>query len=157
MNQLKRVAIIGGTRIPFCRSNSAYAQLSNLDMLTDTLQRLVDQHGLAGRKIDEVIAGAVTTHSRDWNLAREAVLSTNLSPATPATTLQMACGTSLQAALLVGARIATGQIDCAIAAGSDTTSDAPLVLQPRLAKRLLGASQARSFSAKLRSSIHYLS
>ena len=151
MNQLKRVAIIGGTRIPFCRSNSAYAQLSNLDMLTDTLQRLVDQHGLAGRKIDEVIAGAVTTHSRDWNLAREAVLSTNLSPATPATTLQMACGTSLQAALLVGARIATGQIDCAIAAGSDTTSDAPLVLQPRLTKRLLGATQARSFSAKLRS------
>ena len=151
MNQLKRVAIIGGTRIPFCRSNSAYAQLSNLDMLTDTLQRLVDQHGLAGRKIDEVIAGAVTTHSRDWNLAREAVLSTNLSPATPATTLQMACGTSLQAALLVGARIATGQIDSAIAAGSDTTSDAPLVLQPRLTKRLLGATQARSFSAKLRS------
>lgn len=151
MNQLKRVAIIGGTRIPFCRSNSAYAQLSNLDMLTDTLQRLVDQHGIAGRKIDEVIAGAVTTHSRDWNLAREAVLSTNLSPATPATTLQMACGTSLQAALLVGARIATGQIDSAIAAGSDTTSDAPLVLQPRLTKRLLGATQARSFSAKLRS------
>ena len=151
MNQLKRVAIVGGTRIPFCRSNSAYAQLSNLDMLADTLQRLVDQFDLGGRKIDEVIAGAVTTHSRDWNLTREAVLSTSLSPATPGTTLQMACGTSLQAALLVGARIATGQIDCAIAAGSDTTSDAPLVLQPRLARRLLGASQAKSFSAKLRS------
>lgn len=151
MNQLKRVAIVGGTRIPFCRSNSAYAQLSNLDMLADTLQRLVDQFDLGGRKIDEVIAGAVTTHSRDWNLTREAVLSTSLSPATPGTTLQMACGTSLQAALLVGARIATGQIDCAIAAGSDTTSDAPLVLQPRLAKRLLSASQAKSFSAKLRS------
>lgn len=151
MNQLKRVAVIGGTRIPFCRSNSAYAQLSNLDMLADTLQRLVDQFGLGDRKIDEVIAGAVTTHSRDWNLAREAVLSTSLSPATPGTTLQMACGTSLQAALLAGARIATGQIDCAIAAGSDTTSDAPLVLQPRLAKRLLGASQAKSFSAKLSS------
>jgi len=150
MNQLKRVAIIGGTRIPFCRSNSAYAQLSNLDMLADTLQRLVERFGLEGRKIDEVIAGAVTTHSRDWNLAREAVLSTSLSPTTPGTTLQMACGTSLQAALLAGARIATGQIDCAIAAGSDTTSDAPLVLQPRLAKRLLGASQAKSFSAKLR-------
>ena len=151
MNQLKRVAIVGSTRIPFCRSNSAYAQLSNLDMLADTLQRLVDQFGLEGRKIDEVIAGAVTTHSRDWNLAREAVLSTSLSPATPGTTLQMACGTSLQAVLLAGARIATGQIDCAIAAGSDTTSDAPLVLQPRLAKRLLGASQAKTFSAKLRS------
>jgi len=151
MNQLKRVAIIGGTRIPFCRSNSAYVQLSNLDMLADTLQRLIDQFGLGGRKIDEVIAGAVTTHSRDWNLAREAVLSTSLSPTTPGTTLQMACGTSLQAALLVGARIATGQIDCAIAAGSDTTSDAPLVLQPRLAKRLLGASQAKSFPAKMRS------
>lgn len=149
MTQLKRVAIVGGVRIPFCRSNSAYADLSNLDMLADTLQRLVDKFGLEGRKIDDVIAGAVTTHSRDWNLAREAVLSTSLSPASPGTTLQMACGTSLQAALLTGARIASGQIDCAIAAGTDTTSDAPLVLQARLAKRLLRASTAKSLSAKL--------
>ena len=76
MPELQRVAIIGGTRIPFCRSNTAYADLSNLDMLADTLQNLVDRYGLVGKKIDEVIAGAVTTHSRDWNLAREAVLST---------------------------------------------------------------------------------
>lgn len=149
MTELKRVAIIGGTRIPFCRSNTAYAQLSNLDMLADTLQRLVDRFGLAGKKIDEVIAGAVTTHSRDWNLAREAVLSTTLSAATPGTTLQMACGTSLQAALLVAARIATGQIDCAIAAGTDTTSDAPLVLQPRLAKRFQQLHQARSLNNRM--------
>ncbi len=151
MTQLKRVAIVGGVRIPFCRSNSAYADLSNLDMLADTLQRLVDKFGLEGRKIDDVIAGAVTTHSRDWNLAREAILSTSLSPASPGTTLQMACGTSLQAALLTGARIASGQIDCAIAAGTDTTSDAPLVLQARLAKRLLRASTAKSLAAKLSS------
>ena len=151
MQQLNRVAIIGGTRIPFCRSNTAYADLSNLDMLSDTLQQLVDRHQLGGIKIDEVIAGAVTTHSRDWNLAREAVLSTTLSPATPGTTLQMACGTSLQAALLIAARIASGQIDTGIAAGTDTTSDAPLVLQPRLAKRLMKASQAKTLAAKLKS------
>ena len=136
MPELQRVAIIGGTRIPFCRSNTAYADLSNLDMLADTLQNLVDRYGLVGKKIDEVIAGAVTTHSRDWNLAREAVLSTTLSPSTPGTTLQMACGTSLQAAMLCAGRIASGQIDCAIAAGSDTTSDAPLVFQRRFSQRL---------------------
>lgn len=149
MTQLQRVAIIGGTRIPFCRSNTAYAELSNLDLLADTLQNLVEQHGLDGKKIDDVIAGAVTTHSRDWNLTREAILSTTLSPATPGTTLQMACGTSLQAALLLAGRIASGQIETAIAAGTDTTSDAPLVLQARLAKRFLRASQAKNLRAKL--------
>ncbi|MES3009025.1 MAG: acetyl-CoA C-acetyltransferase [Pseudomonadota bacterium] len=151
MTELKRVAIVGGTRIPFCRSNTAYANLSNLDMLSDTLQQLVDRFGLTGRKIDEVIAGAVTTHSRDWNLTREALLSTTLSPTTPGTTLQMACGTSLQAAMLCAGRIASGQIDCAIAAGSDTTSDIPLVFQRRFAQRLVKLSQARDLMGKLRS------
>src|SRR5690606_17877133 len=129
--QLQRVAIIGSTRIPFCRSNTVYADLSNKDMLADTLQNLVDKYQLSERKVDLVLAGAVTTHSRDWNLAREALLSTTLSPATPGVTLQMACGTSLEAAMLAAGRIATGQIDSAIAAGSDTTSDVPLVLHPR--------------------------
>jgi acetyl-CoA C-acetyltransferase len=150
MSSLRRVAIIGGTRIPFCRSNSAYSDLSNLDMLADTLQALVDQHNLAGRKIDDVIAGAVTTHSRDWNLTREAILSTTLSPRTPGTTLQMACGTSLQAAMLLAGRIASGQIDSAIAAGSDTTSDVPLVFQKRFARRMVKLSQARDLMGRLR-------
>lgn len=147
---LKRVAIVAGTRIPFCRSNTVYSDLSNQDMLSDTLQNLVDKCQLGGRKVDLVVAGAVTTHSRDWNLTREAVLSTTLSPATPGVTLQMACGTSLEAAILAAGRIATGQIDCAIAAGSDTTSDVPLVLHPRLARRLTRMSQARSLSARLK-------
>ncbi len=151
MNTLRRVAIVGGARLPFCRSNTAYASLSNLDMLADILQRLVDTYSLDGCKIDEVIAGAVTSHSRDWNLAREAVLSTTLSPKTPGTTLQMACGTSLQAALLAAGKIASGQIACAIVAGADTTSDVPLVLHPRLNKRLMQVRQARSLSGKLRS------
>src|SRR5690606_7508851 len=146
---LKRVAIVAGTRIPFCRSNTVYSDLSNQDMLSDTLQNLVDRCQLGGRKVDLVVAGAVTTHSRDWNLTREAVLSTTLSPATPGVTLQMACGTSLEAAILAAGRIATGQIDCAIAAGSDTTSDVPLVLHPRLARRLTRMSQARALSARL--------
>jgi acetyl-CoA C-acetyltransferase len=150
MRSLRRVAIIGGTRIPFCRSNTAYSDLSNLDMLADTLQALVDQHNLAGRKIDDVIAGAVTTHSRDWNLTREAILSTTLSPRTPGTTLQMACGTSLQAAMLLAGRIASGQIDSAIAAGSDTTSDVPLVFQKRFARRMVKLSQARDLMGRLR-------
>jgi len=149
MTSLIRVAVVGGARIPFCRSNTAYARLSNQDMLADTLQRLVDKYDLGGRKIDEVLAGAVTKHSRDWNLAREAVLSTTLSPLTPATTLQMACGTSLQAALLAAGRIASGQIDCAIAAGTDTTSDVPLVFRQRFTRRLLEMNRAKGLKDKL--------
>lgn len=148
---LRRVVIAGGSRIPFCRSNTAYAELSNLDMLADTLQQLSSEFGLAGKKIDEVLAGAVTSHSKDWNLAREAVLSTDLSPATPATTLQMACGTSLQAALMLAGRIASGQIDCGIAAGTDTTSDAPIVFQRRFARRLIKLGQARNLKSRLHS------
>ena len=146
---LRRVVIAGGARLPFCRSNTVYADLSNLDMLADTLQQLSTEFNLAGKKIDEVLAGAVTSHSKDWNLAREAVLSTDLSPATPGTTLQMACGTSLQAALMLAARIATGEIDSAIAAGTDTTSDVPIVFQRKFAQRLIKLGQARSLKQRL--------
>lgn len=146
---LRKVVIAGGVRLPFCRSNTAYAEHSNLDMLSDTLQQLSTRFKLSGKKIDEVVAGAVTSHSKDWNLAREAVMSTDLSPATPGITLQMACGTSLQAALMSAAKIATGQIDCAIAAGADTTSDAPVVFQRRFARRLIKLGQARSLKARM--------
>ena len=144
----RRIAIIGGARIPFCRSNSLYGEQTNLDMLTAALEGVVQRYGLAGELIDEVVAGAVTTHSKDWNLAREAVLSTSLSAHTPGITLQQACGTSLQAALMSGAKIASGQIECAIVAGTDTTSDVPVVFQDRFAKRLVALSRARSLAQK---------
>jgi len=145
----RRIAIIGGSRIPFCRSNTLYADQTNIDMLTRAIQSVVDKHGLAGEQIDKVIAGAVTVHSKDWNLAREAVLSTTLSPLTSGITLQQACGTSLQAAMLAGAEIATGAIDCAIVGGTDTTSDPPIVFQRRFAQRLVKLGRARSFKDKL--------
>ncbi len=146
---LRRVAIVGGSRIPFCRSNTLYANLTNLDMLSAAINGLADKFNLAGLEIDEVGAGAVISHSKDWNLAREAVLSTRLSPLTTAYTLQMACGTSLQAALQLGAKIAIGQIDSAIAAGSDTTSDAPIVFGRKFAQRLIKASNAKTFGERL--------
>jgi acetyl-CoA C-acetyltransferase len=146
----RKIVIVGGTRIPFCRSNTLYADQSNQDMLTRAIEGLVQRFQLAGKQLDQVLAGAVTTHSKDWNLAREAVLSTSLSPLTPAVTMQQACGTSLQAALLAGAQIASGQIECAIVAGTDTTSDAPVVFQRRFAQRLIALSRARSFTQKLK-------
>jgi len=146
---IRRIAIVGGSRIPFCRSNTFYADQSNMDMLSAAIEGVVTKYGLNGKKIDEVVAGAVTTHSRDFNLAREAVLSTSLSPLTPGITLQQACGTSLQAALMSGAKIAAGQIECAIVAGTDTTSDVPVVFQDRFAKRLVSLSRARTLKQKL--------
>jgi acetyl-CoA C-acetyltransferase len=148
--QIRRIAVIGGSRVPFCRSNTIYADKSNMDMLSATIQGLVDRFGLDGVQLDEVVAGAVTTHSRDWNLAREALLSTSLSPLSPGITLQQACGTSLQAALTIGAKIASGQIECGIAAGTDTTSDPPITFGHKFSQRLVKASAARSAKQRLK-------
>jgi len=149
-NQLRRIAVIGGSRIPFCRSNSIFSEKTNMDMLSAAIQGLVDRFGLDGRQLDEVVAGAVTTHSKDWNLAREALLSTSLSPLTPGITLQQACGTSLQSALMIGAKIAAGQIECGIAAGTDTTSDPPISFGRKFSQRLVKAGAARTAGKRLR-------
>jgi len=148
-DSLRRVAIVGGSRIPFCRSNTMYADKSNLDMLSAALDGVVQRFGLQGEQLDEVMAGAVMTHSKDFNLAREAVLSSKLSPLTPGITLQQACGTSLQAALSLAAKIAIGQIESGIAAGSDTTSDAPIVFGKKFASRLINIGQARTMKQRL--------
>jgi acetyl-CoA C-acetyltransferase len=147
---LRRVAVLGGIRIPFCRSNTLYADLSNLEMMAASLNGLVDKFNLKGKHIDEVVGGAVVTHSKDFNLAREAVLSTKLAPSTPGITLIQACGTSLQAALGSAAKIAAGEIDCAIAMGSDTTSDAPIVFSKKFSKRLVEVGQQKSLLDKIK-------
>ena len=145
---VRRVAVLGGSRIPFCRSHTAYAELSNLDMLIAALGGLVDRFALHGAHIDEVVGGAVVTHAKDWNLAREAVIGSALAPTTPGITMMQACGTSLQGALGLAAKIATGQIESGIAFGSDTTSDAPIVFQRKFARRLVTASRARGLGQK---------
>lgn len=147
---IRPVAIVGGVRIPFCRSNSSYADLSNHQMLVTVLRGLVEKYNLQGEELGEVNAGAVITHSADWNLAREAVLSTDLAPTTPGLTMQQACGTSLQASMVAAAKIATGQIDSAIAAGSDTVSDVPIVFGKKFSKRLVSLGKARSAGAKFK-------
>ena len=148
-NTIRPVAVVGGMRIPFCRSNSAYSDLSNKDMFVTVLNGLVDKFNLKGEKIDEVLSGAVINHPGEWNFARESVLSTSLSPLSSGATLQQACGTSLQAALISSAKIATGQIECAIAGGADTVSDVPIVFGNKFSKRLVGLGRARSMKDRL--------
>ena len=147
---LRRVAVIGGVRIPFCRSNTFYADLSNLDMMTGALNALVDRYNLKGQHIDEVVGGAVVTHSKDFNLTREAVLGTRLAPSTPGITHDAGVRHEPAGALGSAAKIATGEIDCAIAVGSDTTSDAPIVVSKKLAQRLTKASQQKTSLDKLK-------
>ncbi|WP_448662620.1 acetyl-CoA C-acetyltransferase [Sphingomonas sp. CJ20] len=146
----RRVAILGGRRIPFARSNTAYADASNQAMLTVVLQALVDRFGLEGMRLGEVVAGAVLKHSRDINLTRESVLSTSLSPETPAYDVQQACGTGLEAAILVANKIALGQIDVGIAGGVDTTSDPPIAINEGFRQALLRANRARTMGARLK-------
>jgi acetyl-CoA C-acetyltransferase len=150
MAEIRRVAVIGGNRIPFARSNSTYAKASNQDMLTAALDGLVDRYGLAGQRVGEVVAGAVLKHSRDFNLTREAVLGSRLAPDTPANDIQQACDTGIQATINVANKIALGQIEVGIAGGVDTTSDAPLAVNESLRKILLEANRAKSLQGRLK-------
>lgn len=150
MPELRKIAIVGSARIPFCRAYTGYAGESNLSMLGTALGGIADKYNLKGEKIDEVMAGAVLAHSRDFNLAREAALDAGFSPRTPGTNIQIACGTSLQAALTLGAKIATGEIDSGIAAGSDTVSDSPIVFGDRFQHRLIELNKAKSLPDKAR-------
>jgi len=145
----RRVAIIGGVRIPFARGNGAYSSVGNQEMLTTVLRGVAERHGLLGQRLDEVAAGAVMKHSSQWNLTRESVLGSGLAAETPGLDLQRACGTSLEAAILLGNKIALGQIDSAIAAGVDTVSDPPVVFPRGFQQLLLKSYRGKSAGARI--------
>ena len=151
---MRRVAILGGARIPFARAGTAYAEAGNQDMLTAAFQALVSKFSLKGEKIGEVAAGAVIKHSRNWNLARECTLGSGLHPETPAYDLQRACGTSLSAVAQLANRIAAGEIDSAIAGGSDTASDVPLSYRTNLQRTVLRLSRGKTFAEKIKTIGH---
>ncbi|TMG34054.1 MAG: acetyl-CoA C-acyltransferase, partial [Chloroflexi bacterium] len=140
---------MGGNRIPFARANGPYARASNQDMLTATLNGLIARFGLQGERAGEVVAGAVLKHARDFNLTRESVLGSRLSPTTPAYDVQQACDTGLEATVLVANKIALGQIDWGIAGGVDTASDAPIALNEGLRRVLLEANRTKSLPGRL--------
>jgi acetyl-CoA C-acetyltransferase len=150
---IRRVAILGGNRIPFARSNGRYARASNQDMLTAALDGLIARFGLAGERLGEVAAGAVLKHSRDFNLTRESVLGSGLDAATPAVDLQQACGTGLQAIIYIANKIALGQIEVGVGGGVDTTSDAPLALNEEMRQTLMRIRAARSTGGRLKAAL----
>ena len=145
----RRVAILGGIRIPFARQDGSYARASNQDMLTTTIDALVDKFGLQGETLGEVAGGAVLKHSRDFNLVRESVLGSKLAPQTSAMDIQQACGTGLESAIIIANKIALGQLDSGIACGVDTTSDAPIGVNEDLRNLLLAANRAKTSSQRL--------
>ena len=146
-----RVAVVGGTRLPFCRSYSAYKHCSNQQMMTAAMAGLVDKLDLKGQTLGDVALGAVIHHSSDWNLARECVIDSGLSLRTPGVTLQRACGTSLEAAILIANKIALGQIDAGMAGGTDTISDAPIVFKQPFRRIMHDLNSARSPGQRLKS------
>jgi acetyl-CoA C-acetyltransferase len=146
----RRVAVLGGIRIPFARQDGPYANASNQDMLTSVLDALADKFSLEGERIGEVAAGAVLKHSRDFNLTRESVLGSKLAPETPGYDVQQACATGLEATVLVANKISLGQVDCAIAGGVDTTSDAPIAINEDLRRVLLEINRQKSNAGRLK-------
>ena len=145
----RRVAILGGARIPFARANTAYADQGNLEMMSAAMKALVEKYALKGEKLGEVSAGAVIKHSRDWNLARESTQSAGLHPQTPAYDVQRACGTSLTTVATLASRIALGEIDSAIAGGSDSASDVPISYGRNLQRIVLKSARARSLGERI--------
>ncbi|HEX9473107.1 MAG TPA: acetyl-CoA C-acetyltransferase [Steroidobacteraceae bacterium] len=145
----RRVAIVGGIRIPFARSHGAYAGRSNQDLLTGALHGLVKRYKLGGERLGDVIGGAVIKHSKDFNLVRESLMSTELDPQTPGLDIQRACGTGLEAAILIANKIALGQIDAGIGCGVDTVSDPPVVYPDSYRRLLLKSFRGRSFGQRL--------
>jgi acetyl-CoA C-acetyltransferase len=146
----RRVAIIGGVRTPFARSHTAFAGTDNQELLTASLRALVERYDLQGQRLGDVVGGAVIKHSKDYDLTRESLLSTGLDPQTPGLDVQRACGTSLEAAILVGNKIALGQIDAGIAAGVENLSDPPVVYPRSFQQRLLRSARGRTFGARLK-------
>jgi acetyl-CoA C-acetyltransferase len=146
---VRRVAIVGGARIPFARAHGAYASVGNQEMLTAAFRGVVDRYKLQGVRLGDAIAGAVIKHSRDYNLVRESVLSAGLHPETPGADVQRACGTSLEAAILIGNKIALGQIDAGLAGGVDTISDPPVVYPRSYQQLMLRSYRGRSFGQRI--------
>lgn len=149
MKSVARVGVLGGVRIPFARQNTHYTTASNLDMLTAVLKGIVERFGLQGARLGEVAAGAVLKHTRDFNLTRDATLSSGLAPQTPAYDVQQACATSLESAILVGNKIAVGQIEVGIAGGVDSASDAPIAISERLRRLVLSLNRAKGTRARV--------
>ena len=146
----RRVAIIGGSRIPFCRSHTAYRNCSNLDLMSGALTAVVDRYDLRNQTLGEVALGAVIKHSRDWNLARESVISSGLSLRTPGVDLQRACGTSLEACIMIANKIALGQISSGIAGGTDTISDPPIVYQDSYRRLMMRSYRGKTAWQRIR-------
>lgn len=153
MSSTRRVAILGGIRIPFCRNNSAYFDVGNLGLSTVVLGGLVEKFQLQGQILGEVAMGAVLKHSSDFNLAREATLSSGLSPHTPGITITRACGTGLDALITVANKIAVGQIEAGIGGGSDSTSDVPIAVSKKLRRRLLDLNRARTLGERIKAAL----
>ena len=151
MNTPRRVAILGGTRIPFCRAHTAYADLSNEQMMTAAMKGLVVRFGLAGKRLGDVSLGAVMMHPSEWNLARESSLGAGLAPETPAYDIRRACGTSLESVIAIGNKIALGQIDNGIAGGVDSVSATPFLIDNDYRRLLIESSRARSTGDRIKS------
>ena len=147
---LRKVAIVGYNRIPFARNNTAYTNASNRDMMTATLNGLIDRYKLQGKELGEVAGGAVIKHSWDINMMRECVLHTSLDPKTPACDIQQACNTGFESAIYIANKIALGQIDCGIAGGVDSTSNVPLEFNEHIRKILLSVRRSKSTLEKLK-------
>ncbi|MFT4226290.1 acetyl-CoA C-acetyltransferase [Micropruina sp.] len=154
MADLRNAVIVGSNRIPFGKVGGAYASASNIDMLTAAIDGLAARFGLAGERLGEVGAGAVLKHSRDFNLTREAVLSSALHPATPAYDVQQACATSLTAAVQLSNRIRVGQLDVAVAGGVDSASDSPVAVSDRLRRTLIRLNAAKTPLDKAKTLAH---
>lgn len=155
MNTSRRVVVLGGARIPFVKSFSQYSDKTNPELITFVLQKLVEKYNLKGKLLGDVAIGCLLQNPKDWNMAREAVLSSGLDPNTPGYNVQRACGTSLETALQIALKIASGQIESGIAGGTDSNSDVPIAVTRKTQRKLLNINKAKSAVDKAKAMLNF--
>ena len=125
---MQDVVIVAATRTAIGSFQGSLASIPAPQLGATVIRRLLEQTGLAGEQVDEVILGQVLTAGSGQNPARQAAILAGLPHAVPAMTLNKVCGSGLKALHLGAQAIRCGDAQVIIAGGMENMSLAPYVL-----------------------------
>ena len=125
---MQDVVIVAATRTAIGSFQGSLAGVPAVELGAAVIKRLLEQSGLDGSEVDEVILGHVLTAGAGQNTARQAAIKAGLPNAVPAMTLNKVCGSGLKALHLGAQAIRCGDADVIIAGGMENMSQAPYVM-----------------------------
>jgi acetyl-CoA acyltransferase len=146
----RRVAIVAGLRTPFAKAGSALARLSATELGRRCVSELLARTELDGEEVQAVAFGTVIQAVQEPNIAREVSLLPQLPRGVQSFTVSRACASANQAVTDAADQIILGHLDCAIAGGSESLSQVPVLHSRRMSDILVAASKAKSIGGRVR-------